>query len=730
MDLLVERSTQREKNGTLLISMFVLSFLVSIITIYDNAISFALPLFTVAFCCGYGYTIAYFLAIVISSILIPESAIVLWVSIASFIVLQIGVYLRFVKVKYLGFIVAGISAIFLLFYQVDYISIAVIASLVVAHTYLFKELVPIFIHKTLDVYTNKRLMILSMVVMLCMTSLLQIEQIYMMVLLRFYIVLSIFYLGIQTTMPSMLYISIILILQSPILKDDVLSIVLPCSIFFMFEPKTKLKTVTIYILSHLILPFFISYDMTYHSITILVSGLLFLISPALNIKKEILNDEFKEVTNRNKLIQKANTFASLFRQLTTVFKETNPTVNSREYIGYMYEDVCSSCSSKEYCYHSKKGMSRLVKLVNKGIVSSYDEDDLDYIKEYCINPKEYVSNAVKLHDNYHRIVRVNQENQHLKNDLFYEFSLLGDIFDNFSSSISRLQIGEEHIKEHLEGYQFEISFLKQYRESAQTYTLEMGLMNITKREIEEELLPILETYLNETLDVVSIKDSMHHLGYTSLILKHNTNYVLQHGFQQFSLDPIACGDSYTVFHQNMDHYLAISDGMGQGKEASKESKLTLEILSKLVMNGIGLKDTLDSINTLLKIKNQSDMFTTLDLFTINLANARAKLVKYGAYSSFIISRGLIDEVDCKTLPVGVVSHIPMTSYETHLDDGDIVIMASDGVGDSFKQIVENSISLIEDQHPQEIATILMDRVLEERNLDDISIMAIKIVKQK
>ena len=33
-------------------------------------------------------------------------------------------------------------------------------------------------------------------------------------------------------------------------------------------------------------------------------------------------------------------------------------------------------------------------------------------------------------------------------------------------------------------------------------------------------------------------------------------------------------------------------------------------------------------------------------------------------------------------------------------------------------------------HPQEAATLLMDRVLEENNLDDISIVVIKIVKSE
>ena len=36
-------------------------------------------------------------------------------------------------------------------------------------------------------------------------------------------------------------------------------------------------------------------------------------------------------------------------------------------------------------------------------------------------------------------------------------------------------------------------------------------------------------------------------------------------------------------------------------------------------------------------------------------------------------------------------------------------------------------SLYCDQHPQEIATFLMDQVLEKNNLDDISIIVIKVV---
>jgi serine phosphatase RsbU (regulator of sigma subunit) len=168
--------------------------------------------------------------------------------------------------------------------------------------------------------------------------------------------------------------------------------------------------------------------------------------------------------------------------------------------------------------------------------------------------------------------------------------------------------------------------------------------------------------------------------------------------------------------------------MGQGKMAAAESKLTLEVLSKLILNGISLKDTIDSINALLKIKNRNDMFTTLDLCNINLANAKMKLIKYGANPSYHIRNGIVEKIATNSLPVGIVSKLKMSSYEMLLNNNDLIIMSSDGTGERFEQIINKNIKLFNRLHPQEISTLLMNQVLEENNLDDISIVVIKIVK--
>ena len=93
----------------------------------------------------------------------------------------------------------------------------------------------------------------------------------------------------------------------------------------------------------------------------------------------------------------------------------------------------------------------------------------------------------------------------------------------------------------MEGYHFQLAHLKKYYESQSVYYLEIGIYDITKEEIENEFIPILESYLNETLDVEIMKTPMHQLGYTYLVLKHHTRYFVQYGVCQCAKESIACG---------------------------------------------------------------------------------------------------------------------------------------------------------------------------------------------
>ena len=131
------------------------------------------------------------------------------ISLTSVVMMQVLMYFKFIKSKHITLIIGLVSLIYLYIYKYSYVEILVVLSFTLIHSILSLEIVPLFIHNTIDVYTNKRMMILSIIIMFAIVSLLKVNQIYMMLLLRFYLLLSVYYLGINNTMPPMLYLSLI-----------------------------------------------------------------------------------------------------------------------------------------------------------------------------------------------------------------------------------------------------------------------------------------------------------------------------------------------------------------------------------------------------------------------------------------------------------------------------------------------------------------------------------------
>ena len=219
---------------------------------------------------------------------------------------------------------------------------------------------------------------------------------------------------------------------------------------------------SIFLLSHITLPFFINYNYFYYAFVILVPVFLFMISPQFKNKKIKINPEFIEISYQEQLKSKADAFASLFHQLTEVFKEENQETHLSEYVGYVYEDVCHHCSSKKYCFYSQEGMSRLGKLISKGIQKDLEIDDYNYIYQHCLNPDDYLKSLKNHQKGYFKMLKVNHAHDHLKKDLFQEFSIMGHVFQNFSKKIDE-QDNEKKILEHLKAYHFEVYYLKKIK---------------------------------------------------------------------------------------------------------------------------------------------------------------------------------------------------------------------------------------------------------------------------
>ena len=144
------------------------------------------------------------------------------------------------------------------------------------------------------------------------------------------------------------------------------------------------------------------------------------------------------------------------------------------------------------------------------------------------------------------------------------------------------------------------------------------------------------------------------------------------------------GDSVCSFKNNEGYYYTlVSDGMGSGRDAALTSGISAVFLEKLLMAGCPMKGALEMLNCFIR-GSEGECFTTVDLMEADLLTGRARFIKSGAAPSFVIRGGQLFRLHSKTVPVGIIRALDAEAISFDLQDGDTVIMMSDGVTGNYE----------------------------------------------
>ncbi len=130
--------------------------------------------------------------------------------------------------------------------------------------------------------------------------------------------------------------------------------------------------------------------------------------------------------------------------------------------------------------------------------------------------------------------------------------------------------------------------------------------------------------------------------------------------------------------------LCLSDGCGSGRQAFLESQLVMELLEELLDAGFSPERAIYMLNALLLVREEEQTAATLDLALINLYTGQAHFYKQGAVSTFIRRRDQVLQIEPGSLPMGLDCGAAPLSEEVRLEDGDMVIMVTDGVLDALQ----------------------------------------------
>ncbi len=185
------------------------------------------------------------------------------------------------------------------------------------------------------------------------------------------------------------------------------------------------------------------------------------------------------------------------------------------------------------------------------------------------------------------------------------------------------------------------------------------------------------------------------------------------------------GDNYTcATEENGQFFMCLSDGMGSGLEACKESGSIVDTLEQLVEAGFSGETAARMVNSVLNVQNRNGRFSTVDISMVDLYTGVCHFLKAGAATTFIkrdnwveaisstsLALGLVQQVDFQTgvchflkagaattfikrdnwveaisstsLALGLVQQVDFQTTSKKLYEGDFLIMVTDGVLDAL-----------------------------------------------
>lgn len=162
----------------------------------------------------------------------------------------------------------------------------------------------------------------------------------------------------------------------------------------------------------------------------------------------------------------------------------------------------------------------------------------------------------------------------------------------------------------------------------------------------------------------------------------------------------------------------LSDGMGSGEDALRESSMVVEMLEELLKAGFPRETALAMLNTALVMGREEVFFSTMDISIFDLYTGGCEILKAGAAQTFIRrAEGKMEHISSDTLPLGVVWQQDFQKEKIRLGSGDMVVMVTDGVLDGLpageqESLLDLIICGSSQENPKELAHDILQKVLE------------------
>lgn len=199
------------------------------------------------------------------------------------------------------------------------------------------------------------------------------------------------------------------------------------------------------------------------------------------------------------------------------------------------------------------------------------------------------------------------------------------------------------------------------------------------------------------------------------------------------------GDNYSIMELDCGKLVVIlSDGMGSGEKACRESETVIERMEALLEAGHTVGGAINIVNNTLLAAGEPVNMSTLDVCTLDLHTGKCEFRKLGGAASFIKSNVFVEPIVMNRLPLGIFFKNDDECVSREMLDNDFLIMVTDGVLDAFsagdyEEMLSQYLKDMRDCSPAEVAQRILQFALKCSGghiRDDMTILVLEIFQSR
>lgn len=486
-------------------------------------------------------------------------------------------------------------------------------------------------------------------------------------------------------------------------------------------------------------------------IPVIVAGIAFVALPnsVFQSVEVVLGENFdrlavKNVVNRNREIlhRRLGRLSEVFGEMNMVFKGLiKRSCNEEEVKTMIFEElksgVCKGCPEAKHCHRtfsedSEKIFKELVAIsFERGKVTILDFPS--YLSSRCGRANSLISQINTLTSQYksysNLVGNVDTSKLLISDQLEGVAGIMKSLASEVESEISFDCKREERLIEELSSANIICTDALLYEKDARS-----SMASLVVREEDANKLKLQEItskICGGKMAIFEMSPSPR-LGLVNVLMKTSPKFDCIFGLASSpKTGNTISGDCHAIERLDGDKFIfALCDGMGNGDKAGEKSQRAISLVENFYKAGFDNEIILSSVNKLLNLE-RDDIFSTIDICVIDLKNGIADFVKMGSSSSFIRGKEECKIIESGTLPIGILDDVSPLTKKVVLSDKQFIVMATDGVVDTFgsDEEMRDFLYTIKTANPQQYADEILSKAMANNNgyaVDDMTVIVVKI----